>query len=102
MEFRYYQNMAKRYITSHVKLDKPNTLLYLGMRLGDACNDVFATIRSSNTEISPESLHTLKVAIGNLLFIVSHLCTELNLNMSDVALHNLARLRKQKDSESNK
>lgn len=99
MEFRYYQNMAKRFANYYMA---GNNYVFPSIQLYGASKDLMEFVLDQINELTPESRQTIKEKIGNTLWCVSQICTELNINMSDVALHNLAKLRKQKDSENDR
>jgi len=48
--------------------------------------------RDKGGEISEESRSALKAELGDVLWYVSQLCTELDLSLDEVAEHNLVKL----------
>ena len=60
---------------------------------GEVAEKVKKVIRDKNGIFDNESKLSIKKELGDVLWYISNLCTELNLNLEDVALHNLEKLK---------
>ena len=63
---------------------------------GEICEKLKKAIRDDGGRISPERLELLSKELGDVLWYIATLCTELGLNMQDVAENNLAKLAARK------
>jgi NTP pyrophosphatase (non-canonical NTP hydrolase) len=93
MDFNNYQTesrkTAKRVYTEH-----PITYPTLGLvnEAGEFAGKVKKIFRDKDGQISEEDRQALKAELGDVLWYLAQLCTELNLTLSEVAEHNLEKL----------
>lgn len=75
------------------------TTLGLAGEAGEVANKVKKIIRDDGDVLTSKRKEDLKQEIGDVLWYVSQLCSELELDMADVALSNISKLanRKEKD-----
>ena len=60
---------------------------------GEVAEKVKKVIRDKNGTFDNESKIAIKKELGDVLWYISNLCTELNFNLEDVALENLEKLK---------
>lgn len=93
-----YQNMAKR-SAIYQQAGIPG-IVYVTLGLvgeaGELANKIKKVYRDHNGVISTELKQTLQLEIGDTLWYISQLCTELGLSLDIVATANLAKLAKRK------
>jgi len=67
----------------------------LGMcgETGEVAEKIKKVIRDSDGKVTPERKEELKKEIGDVLWYVAMLCTELRLELGDVALVNIKKLK---------
>ncbi len=73
---------------------------YCGLGLGEAGEvqgKIKKILRDSGGVITEETKQKLKEELGDILWYISQLATELGLNLSDIALENLAKLQSRKE-----
>lgn len=79
-------------------------LLYVALGLageaGEIANKTKKIIRDTNREITPEYLEMVKKEMGDVLWYLSNMCSELNIDFKAIAQENLIKLygRKMKDT----
>ncbi len=66
---------------------------------GEIANKIKKVIRDNNYELTDEIVQDLGKEIGDVIWYIAALCTELNLDMDDVAKDNIEKLfsRKKRD-----
>jgi NTP pyrophosphatase (non-canonical NTP hydrolase) len=93
MDFNKYQTesrkTAKRVYTEH-----PIVYPTLGLtnEAGEFAGKVKKIFRDKDGQISEEDRQALKAELGDVLWYLAQLCTELNLTLEEVAAHNLEKL----------
>lgn len=65
---------------------------------GEICEKIKKCIRDDNGKMTDERRTLLAKELGDVLWYVATLCSELKLSMSDVAAGNLAKLAARKDA----
>lgn len=114
MIFKRYQQEAAKYAIyggpkycKHCMVpqaDPVTALLYVALGLtnesGEVAGKVKKIMRDSNGIVTPETLALIKDELGGVLWYAAQLCTELGLDMDQVARDNLLKLygRKQRDT----
>ena len=76
-----FQNYKKR-------IERDNELTYVSMK-GDIIKKVF---RDKDGQISEETRAALKAELGDVLWYIAQVATELDLSLDDIAEHNIAKL----------
>ena len=93
MDFNKYQTesrkTAKRVFTEH-----PIVYPTLGLanEAGEFAGKVKKIFRDKEGQISEEDRQALKAELGDVLWYLAQLCTELDLSLSEVAEYNLEKL----------
>ena len=94
MNFDSYQIEARK---TAIYPDKNNNFIYptLGLvgEAGEVAEKVKKVIRDKNGIFDDESKLGIKKELGDVLWYISNLCTELNFNLDEVALQNLEKLK---------
>jgi NTP pyrophosphatase (non-canonical NTP hydrolase) len=95
--FNEYQQKSK---ATAVYPEGKNGLYYCALKLageaGEVAEHIGKAIRDDNCEITEERRAALRLELGDVLWYVSALCTELDLELSDVAHGNLDKLADRK------
>tara|TARA_Y100000766_G_scaffold145196_1_gene124776 strand:+ start:177 stop:506 length:330 start_codon:yes stop_codon:yes gene_type:complete len=94
MDFKTYQNQARK-TAQYPNLGSNNIYPTLGLvgEAGEVAEKVKKVIRDKNGIFDDESKLAIKKELGDVLWYISNLCTELNYNLEDVAKENLKKLR---------
>ncbi len=98
MEFKEYQEKAKE-TAIYPKTNPPwiYPLLGLGGESGEIFEKLKKVIRDESGEISDEKLELLKKELGDVLWYLSTLSTELGLDLNEVAEENIKKLFSRKE-----
>lgn len=94
MEFDHYQQAARetaKYPDIGRNLCYP--ALGLAGETGEVAERVKKLIRDDGGVLTSERREALKAELGDVLWYVAALCSELELNMSEVAEYNIRKLR---------
>ena len=59
---------------------------------GEVAGKIKKIFRDKDGEISPETREALKGELGDVLWYIAQVCTELDLNMDEVAEYNIEKL----------
>ena len=94
MDFNTYQNNA-RLTAQYPNLGSNNIYPTLGLvgEAGEVAEKVKKVIRDKKGIFDDESKKGLKKELGDVLWYISNLCTELDFSLDDVALQNLEKLK---------
>ena len=93
MEFNEYQKKARlTAIYPDIGSNPVYPTLGLTGEAGEVAEKVKKVIRDKKSIFDDESKNAIKKELGDVLWYVSNLCSELNLNLDDVANINLAKL----------
>ena len=94
MDFKTYQKNARE-TAQYPDLGSNNIYPTLGLvgEAGEVAEKVKKVIRDKNGIFDNESKLGIKKELGDVLWYISNLCTELNFNLEDVALQNLDKLK---------
>ena len=97
MTFKEYQEKSRE---TAIYPDQGNNIIYptLGLcgETGEIAEKVKKIIRDDNGKLSEDKRKELSKEIGDILWYVSQLATELNLNLSDIAIQNIEKLNSRK------
>ena len=98
MNFDEYQREARR-TAVYPNLDENFIYPTLGLcgEAGEIAEKVKKIIRDDNGEMTYEKRIELKKELGDVLWYVSNLATELNLSLDEVAQFNLQKLKSRQD-----
>lgn len=97
MNFKEYQEKASTTAVYPVEHKVIYPTLGLNGEAGEVAEKVKKVIRDSDGEFTPEKIQELKKEIGDVLWYVSALCTDLGLDMGEVAQANIDKLFSRKD-----
>ena len=94
MDFNTYQKNA-RLTAQYPNLGSNYIYPTLGLvgEAGEVAEKVKKVIRDKNGIFDDTSKIGIKKELGDVLWYIANLCTELNFNMEDVALQNLEKLK---------
>ena len=98
INFNDYQERAKTTAVYPNRGQGNWTYAALGLagETGEICEKLKKAIRDDGGRISPERLELLSKELGDVLWYLATMCTELGLNLQDVAENNLAKLAARK------
>ncbi len=87
-----YQQKAEK--TNLVKGELALYYAVLGLtgEAGEIANAVKKIIRDNNNQITKEKIQQLKKELGDVLWYIARICSELNLNLDDVMKENIEKL----------
>jgi len=95
MTFEEYQNKAKETaIYKHFKLLYP--IVGLAGEVGEFCNKFGKIMRDDEGVISPEQKDDLIKELGDVLWFVSQVATDLDVELEEVVRTNVRKLEKRK------
>ncbi|KAA3646136.1 MAG: nucleotide pyrophosphohydrolase [Chloroflexi bacterium] len=91
--FNYYQEQSRK-TWSLIHTDHPIVYPTLGLtnEAGELAGKVKKIFRDKDGVISPEDRAELKKELGDVLWYLAQICTELDLSLEEVAEANLAKL----------
>ena len=94
MDFKTYQKKARE-TAIYPNIGSNNIYPTLGLvgEAGEVAEKVKKVIRDKNGIFDDDSKIGIKKEIGDVLWYIANLCTELDFDLDDVALHNLEKLR---------
>lgn len=98
MNFKEYQTQSRK-TAKRVYTDHPLVYPTLGLtnEAGEFAGKVKKIFRDKNGHISEEDRQALKSELGDVLWYLTQLCTELDLTLEEVATHNLEKLFARKE-----
>ena len=98
MDFNEYQKKA---FETAIYPDKGDNIIYpafgIGGETGEVLNKIKKILRDENFSISDEKKDELIKEIGDLLWYIAALSTELKINLNDIAEKNIAKLSSRKE-----
>ena len=94
MELNKYQKLARK-TACYPYLGKNLTYLTLGLcgESGEIAEKVKKIFRDSNGKINDEIRKAIELEIGDVLWYLSNMCSELKLDLDDVAKINLKKIK---------
>ena len=95
MDFKTYQKKARE-TAQYPNLGSNNIYPTLGLvgEAGEVAEKVKKIIRDNNGIFDDKSKVGIKKELGDVLWYISNLCSELNFDLDDVASLNLEKLKK--------
>ncbi len=93
MNFSDYQTKS-RHTARYPSIGHPIIYPTLGLvnEAGEVAGKVKKVFRDKDGQITPETLEALKSELGDVLWYLAQVCTELGLPLDDVAEYNIAKL----------
>jgi NTP pyrophosphatase (non-canonical NTP hydrolase) len=104
MDFNTYQRESQKTAVypKITNVDVLYPIVGLAGEVGELCNFIKKIVRSNVSTSSnlkeillkdPQTLNTIKLELGDIQWYIAALCTELNIDLDDVALSNLKKLQ---------
>lgn len=98
MDFNEYQvESRKTAIYPNIGSNFIYPALGLAGEVGEVCEKIKKIIRDKNSIISDEDRDSIKKEVGDILWYISNLAYEFNIEMNDIALTNIAKLKSRQD-----
>ena len=98
MNFDKYQEVSRKTaIYPNIGKNIIYPVLGLAGESGEICEKVKKILRDKNGVVSDEDREAIKKELGDNLWYISALCSELGLSMNDVAETNVAKLQSRKE-----
>lgn len=98
MNFNEYQRLAS---TTAVYPRIGNNIYYpalaLGGEAGEVCDKISKVMRDYNDKVTNEMKLELEKELGDVLWNLAQLATELDLSLDEIAMNNLRKLQSRKD-----
>ena len=93
MNFSDYQ-LKSRATAQYPSIGHPVIYPTLGLanEAGEVAGKIKKVFRDKGGEISDETREALKAELGDVLWYIAQVCTELEISLDDVAEYNLAKL----------
>jgi len=94
MDFSDYQNKSRR-TAAYPSIGHRVIYPTLGLvnEAGEVAGKIKKVFRDKDGEISPETREALKAELGDVLWYLAQVSTELGLSLDEVAEYNIAKLR---------
>ena len=94
MDFKTYQKRARE-TAQYPNLGSNNIYPTLGLvgQSGEVAEKVKKVLRDKKGIFDQDSKNAIKKELGDVLWYISNLCTELNFTLDEVAAQNLEKLR---------
>src|SRR6185369_373385 len=93
MDFNDYQTKSRK-TAGYPAIGHPVIYPTLGLanEAGEVAGKIKKVFRDKNGEISAETREALKAELGDVLWYISQVCTELDISLDEVAEANIAKL----------
>jgi NTP pyrophosphatase (non-canonical NTP hydrolase) len=100
MNFNDYQTKSRR-TAGYPAIGHPVIYPTLGLvnEAGEVAGKIKKVFRDKGGEISEETRSALKAELGDVLWYISQICTELDLSLDDVAEYNIAKWFSRQESD---
>jgi len=96
MKFNEYQNEAVKTAVYPDHLEVIYPALGMAGETGEVCEKVKKVFRDKDGIVSDETREELKKEIGDVLWYIANLATDLELNLEDIAKANIVKLKSRK------
>lgn len=93
MDFTTYQTKSRK-TAGYPAIGHPVIYPTLGLvnEAGEVAGKIKKVFRDKGGEISAETREALKAELGDVLWYIAQVATELNLSLDEIAEHNIAKL----------
>lgn len=93
MNFARYQRLSRQ-TWGLVQTDHPIVYPTLGLvnEAGEVAGKIKKIFRDKAGQISPEDRQSLKSELGDVLWYLTQICTELDLTLEEIAAYNIEKL----------
>lgn len=96
MDFQHFHayQQASRKTWGEISMDSPIVYPTLGLvnESGEVAGKIKKIFRDKGGKISPEDREALKYELGDVLWYLTQICTELDLTLQEVATANIEKL----------
>lgn len=99
LDFDHYQHLANQtalYPGRGAETIAPYPALGLAGEAGEVCEEIKKAIRDDGGVVTPERRERIQKELGDILWYVAALCSDLDLKMSEVARANIEKLADRK------
>ena len=98
MDFKQYQEKARKTaLYPNVGSNFIYPSLGLGGETGEVLEKIKKVMRDSNGQVTPEIKESLKKEMGDILWYLSAIASELGMSLDDIAAANIDKLYSRKD-----
>lgn len=91
IRMKHYQEMAKKTAIYQQKIWYP--VIGLGGEVGELLNKCKKVLRDASGYFEPDAVEAIKLEMGDILWYLSMLATDLGIDMEDVATANIQKLQ---------
>ena len=93
MDFSEYQSKSRK-TARYPAVGHPVIYPALGLvnEAGEVAGKIKKVFRDKDGQISEETREALKAELGDVLWYIAQVATELNLSLNDIAQHNITKL----------
>lgn len=93
MDFNDYQNKSRK-TAKYPAIGHPVIYPALGLvnEAGEVAGKIKKVFRDKDGQINEETRQALKAELGDVLWYIAQLATELNLSLDEIAEHNIEKL----------
>jgi NTP pyrophosphatase (non-canonical NTP hydrolase) len=93
MDFNEYQQKSRK-TAAYPSIGHPVIYPTLGLvnEAGEVAGKIKKVFRDKDGEISPETRDALKAELGDVLWYIAQVSTELDIPLNDIAEYNIAKL----------
>ncbi len=93
MDFNEYQQKSRK-TAAYPAIGHPVIYPTLGLvnEAGEVAGKIKKVFRDKGGQISPETREALRAELGDVLWYIAQVCTELEIPLDEVATHNLDKL----------
>ncbi len=93
MDFNEYQQKSRK-TAAYPAIGHPVIYPTLGLvnEAGEVAGKIKKVFRDKDGQISPETRAAIQAELGDVLWYIAQVCTELDLSMDEVAAANIAKL----------
>jgi NTP pyrophosphatase (non-canonical NTP hydrolase) len=91
MDFKEYQQEAKLFAIYKDSVIYP--ALGLASEAGEVCGKVKKILRDSQGYYSPEDKKNISAELGDVLWYIANLASDLNIPLQDIAIENITKLQ---------
>lgn len=98
MDFNKYQEKSRETAIYKDKLIYP--ALGLASEAGEVCDKIKKVLRDKNGEFTQDDRLDIRLELGDVLWYVSQIASDLDLGLESVAIRNIEKLRVRKENDT--
>lgn len=91
MDFKQYQEESRQFAIYKDSVIYPT--LGLASEAGEVCGKVKKILRDSQGYYSPEDKKNISAELGDVLWYIANLASDLNIPLQDIAIENITKLQ---------